>query len=81
MDMLHASMMVNGVLEQIPTRELKVKFLHPSGPATSLSYPRKDDVLILPRHAILSTVSPVTVTGRTYTLSNIEIAETTMCLK
>ena len=70
------------VLEQFPTtKEIKVKFLHPSGPATSFSYPRKDDVLILPHHAILSTVSPVTATGRTYTLTRLEMAEATMCVQ
>ena len=63
------------------TREIKVKFLHPSGPATSFSFPRKDDVLTVPHGAILSAVSPVTATGRTYTLTETEMAEATMCLQ
>ena len=50
-------------------------------PAASFSFPRKGDVLTVPHAAILSTVSPITVTGRTYALTEIEMAEATMCLK
>ena len=69
------------VLKQFQvTKEIKVKFLHPSGPAT-FSFPRKYDVLTVPQAAILLTVSPITAAGRTYALTKTEMAEATMCLK
>ena len=58
-----------------------MKFFHPSGPATSFSFPEKDDALTVPHPAILSRVSPNTATGRTYALTEIEMVEVTMCLK
>ena len=58
-----------------------MKILHPSGPATSFSFLKKDDVLTVPHPAILSRVSPITATGRTYALTEIDMVEATMCLK
>ena len=62
-------------------REIKVKFLHPSEPATSFSFPRKYNFLTVPHPAILSRVPPITATNRTFALTQIEISEVTICLK
>ena len=48
-----------------------------SWPATSFSFPRKDYVLT----AILSPASPITATGRTYALTEIDVAEAKIFLK
>ena len=55
------------------TNEVKVKFLHPAGPALSFTYPFPDDILTLPIDHILSIVNPRTATGRTYHLTEQEM--------
>lgn len=56
--------------------EVKITFLHPSGPATSFSYPRQADVLWVSVVDILKNVNPVTPTGRTYVLGQSDVKET-----
>ena len=59
---------------RIDTNEVNATFLHPSGPAPSFTYPRREDVLVVPRSSILTKVDPMTnATGRTYSLSQREI--------
>ncbi|CAH0558681.1 unnamed protein product [Brassicogethes aeneus] len=53
--------------------EVKITFLHPCGPASSLSYPRHADVLWLSVVDILARVNPVTPTGRTYALGGSDV--------
>ncbi len=57
----------------VDRNEVKVTFLHPSGPAPSFTYPRREDVLVVPRSSILTKVDPMTATGRAYSLSQREI--------
>ena len=60
---------------RINTHEVKVTFLHPSGPAQSFTYPRIEDVPIVPRSSILTKVDPMTASRRIYSLSQWEINE------
>lgn len=52
--------------------QVKLSFLHPSGPSTSYSFPSKPDVLLVPIQDILTIVNPTTVTGRVYNISDKE---------
>ena len=61
--------------------EVQLKFLHPAGPSSSFTFPQRDDILAMPRKSVLTTVSPLTVTGRTYTLSETETNEASKSLK
>src|ERR1700755_1719785 len=54
------------------SNEVSLSFLHPHGPAPSFVFPSPQDVLIIDVSDILMSVSPVTKTGRTYTLSKVE---------
>ena len=57
------------LLEQYPNvNEVKLRFMHPSGPSASFKFPSKDDILVVPRDHILSKASPTTAIGRTYQL-------------
>ena len=56
--------------------EVKITFLHPSGPTKSFSYPRHPDVLWVSIVDILTRVNPVTPTGRTYVLLENDIVQT-----
>ncbi len=49
--------------------EVKVTFLHPSGPSPSFTYPLTPDVLWISSSDIIYKVNPITPTGRVYTLS------------
>ena len=49
-------------------REVAINFLHPRGPARSLTYPERPDNLVVGMGDILTTVNPITAIGRTYTL-------------
>ncbi|KAB7505142.1 39S ribosomal protein L41, mitochondrial [Armadillidium nasatum] len=51
------------------SNEVNLSFLHPHGPAPSFVFPSPQDVLIIDVSDILISVSPVTKTGRTYTLT------------
>ncbi len=46
--------------------EVKLRFMHPSGPSTSFGFPSKDDILVVPRDLILSSSSPTAATGGEY---------------
>ena len=55
--------------------DVQVKFMHPSYPARSFSWPRKDDVCFVPIVNVACIIgAPVTVTGRQYKLSDEDIA-------
>ena len=56
-------------------REVKLSFLHPAGPATSFSYPRKPDVLTVAGNFILCKLDPIAATGRTYQLTPQEMTK------
>lgn len=53
--------------------DVKVSFLHPSGPSPSFAYPRKADILTVPKYFILCKLHPTTATGRTYTVPKEEM--------
>lgn len=54
--------------------EVEVSFLHPRGPARCYLYPPRGDYLVMSYQDILTVVSPSTTTGRSYTLSQTEMA-------
>lgn len=56
--------------------EVKVSFLHPAGPSPSFSFPRSQDILWLPISNVLKKVNPITPTGRTYSLTQLEQKQT-----
>lgn len=61
------------VLKTIPeSEEVEISFLHPHGPSRSFKFPTKADILVMSCEDILTAVSPTTVTGRSYTLSEAE---------
>ena len=51
------------------SNEVSVNFLYPHGPSPSYFYPRRPDSLVVDVDDILVQLSPTTVTGRTYHLS------------
>ena len=53
--------------------EANVSFLHPAGPSPSFSFPQRPDTLTIGRQQILTTVEPLTATGRVYRLSSSEM--------
>lgn len=57
--------------------QIKLSFLHPSGPSPSFSFPGKPDELYVPIQDILTLVDPTTATGRVYTLTKKETMVTT----
>ena len=57
--------------------EVKLNFLHPYGPTSSYRYPAIPDILSVPSSDLLCRVSPRTVTGRTYTITQKESREVT----
>lgn len=54
-------------------QEVNVSFLHPSGPCPSFTYPRRADILSIPKNFIICKVNPTTSTGRTYKLTEEEM--------
>lgn len=60
--------------------QVKLSFLHPSGPSPSYSFPTKPDVLLVPIHDILTVVNPTTATGRVYNISEKETTATNVKL-
>ena len=58
---------VNEIFRQ--SNDVSVNFLHPHGPSPSYFYPRRPDSFIVDVDDILVQLSPTTVTGRTYHLS------------
>ena len=54
------------------TNEVTISFLHPHGPNPSFVYPDPPEELVVDVSDILVHLDPVTVTGRTYTLSKEE---------
>ena len=70
------------VLNVLPeTEELRVRFLHPAGPAPSFVFPKRNDDLVIARSHVIMTVNPTTSTGRTYQLPNEVAAEAEIKLK
>lgn len=61
-------------------KEITVSFLHPKGPATSFTYPRRLDTLTVPVNYILCQLNPTTATGRTYQVPIEEMAKATQIL-
>ena len=62
------------VLEKYPDNgEMKLTLLQPNGPSPSLYYPSHPNILIFKYSNILSSVDPITETGRTYKLSENEM--------
>lgn len=62
-----------GLVEDInrETKDFQVKFMHPHGPATSFSWPARDDICWVPFDKFVCKIeAPTTVTGRTYTIRN-----------
>jgi hypothetical protein len=53
--------------------EIKVRFLHPHGPAASFSFPRPLDILKIKSDEVRAILNPVTATRRTYSLSQSEM--------
>jgi hypothetical protein len=62
------------------SNEVEVSFLHPHGPAQTFQFPHPADNLIMSCEDVLTTVDPITATGRTYSLTDEEITAATMTL-
>ena len=60
------------------SNEVSVNFLHPYGPSPSYFYPRRPDSLVIDVDDILVQLSPTTVTGRTYHLSEDDTEQVTI---
>lgn len=63
------------------TLEVKLNFLTPKGPSNSFHYPLKPDILVVPYVNILTVVDPITATGRTYKITDIEMNKASENLK
>ena len=51
-------------------QDVKIKFLHPHGPARSFFWPAREDICFVPFTHILTTIDmPGTATGRQYRIS------------
>lgn len=61
--------------------EIEVGFLHPHGPNPSFVYPQSPDKLTMSQNDILTKVEPITKTGRTYTLNDLEQRKATNALR
>ena len=61
--------------------EVSANFLHPHGPSPSYFYPRRPDSLVVDVDDILVQLSPTTVTGRTYRLSEDDTELATIALQ
>lgn len=61
--------------------ELKLKFLHPHGPASSFTYPTSSDIANIHSSDILLKGNPSTQTGRTYYITSKEAEEASTKLK
>ena len=70
---------VNEIFPQ--SNEVSVNFLHPHGPSPSYFYPRRPDSLVVDVDDILVQLSPTTVTGRTYHLSEDDTEWATIALQ
>ena len=55
------------------SNEVSLSFLHPHGPDNSFVYPSPPDELFVDASDVIMIVNPITVTGRTYTLSRSEM--------
>ena len=53
--------------------KVEVTVLQPEGPSPSFCYPSHPKILLLEKSDILSSVDPITETGRTYKLSKDEM--------
>ena len=61
--------------------EAQVSFLHPHGPARAFQYPQRPDILTVSMQDILTTgLEPATVTGRSYTLTQLEMSSASTAL-
>ena len=48
--------------------QVKLSFLHPSGPSRSLRYPGTPEIVTVPLSRVVLLIEPRTTTGRTYTI-------------
>ena len=55
------------------TKEVKLTFLHPHGPANSFKYPTPHNIRTIPMDNILTLVDPRTRSGRVYSLTKKEM--------
>ena len=55
--------------------EITVSFLHPHAPSPSYSFPDPVDLFTIDSQDVLTTVNPVTATGRSYTISRKETTD------
>ena len=70
---------VNEIFPQ--SNEVSVNFLHPHGPSPSYFYPRRSDSLVVDVDDILVQLSPTTITGRTYHLSEDDTERATIAVQ
>ena len=70
---------VNEIFPQ--SNEVSVNFLYPHGPSRSYFYSRRPDSLVVDVDDILVQLSPTTVTGRTYHLSEDDTDKETIALQ
>ena len=70
---------VNEIFPQ--SNEVSVNFLHPHGPSSSYFYSRRPDSLVVDLDDILVQLSPTTVTGWTYHLSEDDTEQETIALQ
>ena len=70
------------VLNSFPDKEeVDVTFLKPCGPSPSFTYPRTVDKLLVFVEQVLTLVDPITLTGRTYSLTQDEMKKATEVLQ
>ena len=70
------------VLEKYPDNgKVKLTVLQPKGPSPSFCYPSHPNIFLLEKADILSSVDPITETGRTYKLSKSEMKNASITLK
>ena len=70
------------VMEVQPeARRVYIKFLHPHGPSPSYVFPELQDDLDIDVSDVLTTLSPITATGRTYTLPRSDTKRATEALR
>lgn len=66
------------ILKVLPeTNEICLSFLHPHGPAHSFIYPPTPDELTIDASDVIMIVSPNTITGRTYMLTESDMKKAT----
>ena len=62
-------------------KQLKVQFLHPAGPSSSFSFPRRLDELVINHAQVLIKTNPTTTTGRAYNIPSTDGLQATVLFK